>query len=207
MRSLMFVVLALFSSSLLAQEGRGPYVGVGVGQLDYGDTIRGLIEFSDTTTSLALSGGFWLNSVVAVEGVVSLSSDIDTVQAGNVGTFRAANGVFVAGNYQARVVGEVDYTEVRLVATARHFVIGLGLFNMDVSGTMSGTSEFQADIISQAPDAVFRDSIEQSANGYSLSLGVQWKIKQRWSVRAEYETFDLSRPDGDLLTSSVQFRF
>ena len=207
MRCLMFVALALFSSSLFAQEERGPYVGVRLGQLDYGDTVRNLIEFSDTTTSLALSGGFWLNRVVAVEGIVGLSSDIDTIRSGSVGNFRADNGVYVGGAFQARVVGEVDYTEIRIVASARHFVIGIGLFNMDVSGTMAGTSEFQADSIPQAPDAVFSNSIAHTANGYSLLLGVQWNIQERWSVRAEYEHFDLSRPDGHLLATSAQFRF
>lgn len=207
MRWLTFVALVLFSSSLFAQEERGPYVAVRVGQLEYGDTIRNLIEVSDTTKNLALSGGYWLNRIVAVEGIVGLSSDIDTIRSGSIGTFRADNGVYVGGAFQARVVGEVDYTEIRIVASARHFVIGLGIFNMDVSGTMAGTSEFQADGITQAPDAVFSNSIAQSANGYSLLLGAGWSIKERWSVRAEYEHFDLSRPDADVLATSVQYRF
>jgi opacity protein-like surface antigen len=208
MKRPLLVWLALMSTAVLAQEERGPFVGVRVGQLDYEDTSRALIDFGDTTSNVTLSAGFRFNRALAFEGVYGMTSSIDKAQSGTIGTFRADNGVYVGGAYDAVIDGEIDFVEARVVTYAEHVLFGFGLFSMDISGAMTGTSEFQFDEIPQPPDAVFSNTLADAEHGYSLLVGSQWNLKDHWSIRAEYEYFDVSSPaDLKLLGATMLHRF
>jgi opacity protein-like surface antigen len=208
MRRLLTLALVLISTSVLAQEERGPYIGLGLGQLDYEDTFLNRLDYDDTMTSTSIRGGFRFNETLAFEGVYGNPSSFNVHKSGLIPTFLAENGTYVGGEFDARLSGDLDYMEVRVLAHAGHVLFGLGYYTLDVTGNIVGTTQLALNEPPQPAGASFSSSLSDSDHGYSILIGAQWDFSERWGIRAEYEYFDVSSPaDVLILGVGVQYKF
>jgi opacity protein-like surface antigen len=210
MRRLLILSLVLAVTPALAQEGLGPYIGVGLGQLDYEDGFRSRLDYGDTVSTTSLRGGYRFNDTLAFEGIYGTSGTFGVDFNGSFPNFSADGGITVGGPTVARLSGDLDYIELRVLAHAGHVVFGLGSFSVDISGEMTGVTQFDGSALNppQLPGSSFKTSLADSENGYTILIGAQWEIGEKWGIRAEYEYFDLSSPaDATILGVSMQYGF
>ena len=185
MKYVLAAALALASVSAYSQElgTSGPYMGFGLGYLDYEQSDAGL-SMSDGTTAYRLFGGYRFNENFAVEGGWGTTSDLkDSVVVGG-------NTFSVNGDYEimtVRALGAVPFDMVSLFG-------GVGFYDADQSVSLS---------INGAP----LGSFDGSDSGATVIGGVEFSLN-RVSLRAEYEWFDTdSTIDASVLGLGLLFSF
>jgi predicted porin len=202
MRRFSALILALATVPAFGQELRGPYIGLGIDQIDYSDTIY-RIDMDDTAMSQKLIAGFRFNDTLAFEAHYAESDEFVTNASGWVQPFTSPIGP-IGGPTTARFAGTFDSYEVRALAHQGAWVLGVGYFSADSAFTLNGTSdwsEFGGGL------ETFAGGAENSDSGFSIIIGGQWDIGD-WGIRAEYSYYDLeANADAFSLGVGMQYRF
>src|SRR5690606_1687193 len=165
-----YVIAAAFALASLAAHSQelhssGPYLGFGLGYLDYEENVEGM-SLSDSTTAYRIFGGYRFNENFSLEGGWGATSDLkETVSFGGLP-------VDITADYEiktVRLLGTVPFDSVSLFG-------GIGYYDadLDVSASIAGLGGVSA---------------EGSDSGATLVGGVEFALK-RVSLRAEYEWFD-----------------
>ena len=180
---------ALFSTQSLAQV----YVGFSAGQSDVDESmvIPGLIDpgpgarVDGKDGAFKLFGGYQFNPNFALEAAI--------VDLGDVSYSGSFAGAPVTGG---RIQNSgINLSAVGVVPLGERFVIfgkaGMFLWYSEASDVTGG----------------FRFYSEEDGADLSVGLGASVAIGQRVSLRAEWERFDMSNTDVDLVTLGFAFRF
>jgi hypothetical protein len=179
-------LIASFSTGAWAQTETGPYVGFGLGQLDYEESDFGL-TFDDTALAYKVYGGYRFTETWAVEAYYGQTADLEWSDSGSI-----------PGVIFARLSGDYETIEIRALAYFNAFVVGIGYWDADLKATLSGTLSFSGP---------FSYSASDSDSGASAILGGEWDIDQ-WSIRGEIEVFDTdSNVDAYTVGVGLHFRF
>jgi len=177
----------ILSGSALAQ----PYIGFSAGQADVDESmaIPGLIDpggrFDGKDGAFKLFGGYQFNPNFALEAAL-----VDLGDVSYSGTFAGAT---VSG-------GRIQNSGLNLSAVG---VLPLGpkfvLFGK------AGIFMWYSEATDITGGFAFRN--EEDGADLSLGLGASIAIGQRVSLRAEWERFDMSNVDVDLVTLGFAYRF
>ena len=196
MRRFSALLLALASVSAFGQEIRGPYVGIGVDQIDYSATLY-RIDMDDKAMSQKLIAGFRFKETFAVEVTFGQSDEFVGDFSGFVPPFTSPIGE-IGFNTNARITGTFDSFDVRALAHQGHWVLGVGYFSADAEFDIRGTSDLDGD---------FAGGAQNSDSGFSLIIGLQWDVGN-FGIRAEYDYYDLEAgADGSSLGAGMHYRF
>lgn len=186
MRSFVVLLIALFGASALAQTETGPYIGLGLGQLDYEESDFGL-TFDDTTLAYKVYGGYRFTETWALEAAYGKTDDLEWSDFGSI-----------PGVISANLSGDYDFIEIRALAHLSAFIVGIGYWDADLNATLSGTLTFPGP---------FSYSASDSDSGASAILGGQWDL-DKWSIRGEFEVFDTeSNVDAYTVGVGLHYRF
>ena len=194
MRRLSALLLALASGQTLAQEEvRGPYVGLGYDVIDYSYTIHRL-DFDETLETPKLVAGFRFRESLSFEGSYSQSNMESDLSGNVVPGFTSPIGP-ISGPTTARLEGNVDILQARVISHQGHVLLGAGFFAVDSDQTLTGTSNL----------GPFTGTNQERESGLSIFLGLQWDLGA-WGVRGEYSYFDM---DGevDISTFGAGFHY
>lgn len=186
MRRLSILLLALASGHALAQEVRGPYVGLGFDQINYSNTIHRL-DFDEKLTSPKLVAGFRFRDDLSFEGSYGQSDLVSDLSGNVVPGFTSPIGP-IGGPTTARLEGNVDILQARVVSHQGHALLGIGFFAVDSDLTLTGTSNY----------GPFTGSTQERESGFSIFLGLHWDVGA-WGIRGEYSYFDM---DGEVDVST-----
>jgi len=194
-RRLALATLAAASSFFSAQCLAQPYVGFSAGQADVDESmaIPGLVDpggrVDGKDGAFKLFGGYQLNPNFALEAAF--------VDLGDV----SYSGNFTDGFGTAPVTGGriqnsgINLSAVGVVPLGQSFVVfgkvGMFLWYSEASDVTGG----------------FRFYSEEDGADLSLGLGASFALGPRVSLRAEWERFDMSNTDVDLVTVGFAFRF
>lgn len=196
MRRFSALLLALAGASAFGQEVRGPYVGIGIDQVDYSATLY-RIDMDDKAMAQRLVAGFRFNDTLAVEATYAESDEFVDNFSGYVTPFTSQIGV-IGFNTTAQITGTFDSFGVRALAHQGHWVLGVGYFSADAEFDIRGTSEQGGD---------FAGRSEASDSGFSIIIGLQWDVGH-FGIRAEYNYYDLEADaDGSSLGAGMHYRF
>ena len=196
MRRLLALGLVLAGGPALAQDGLGGYIGLGIGTLDYEDTIYNL-NYGDSASNLKFTGGYRFNETLAFEGYYGESDTFVKNMSGFTPLFLDQSRDIAGFNYNARLEGSFEVLEFRVQAHTKWVVLGLGYFMADLKGSIVGDSDF----------GPFDGTLNDSESGYSIIVGFQWDHND-WGIRAEYEYFDVSSPaDATILGLGIHYGF
>jgi hypothetical protein len=182
MRRLTALLLALASGQAFAQEVRGPYVGLGYDQINYSNTVHRL-DFDETLTSPKLVAGFRFRETYSFEGSYSQSDMVSDLSGNVVPGFTSRIGP-ISGPTTARLEGNVDILQARVISYQGHVLLGAGFFAVDSDLTVTGTSNY----------GPFAGTTQERESGLSIFLGLQWDVGS-WGIRGEYSYFDM---DGEV---------
>lgn len=190
------ILLALASAPAWAQDVQGPYLGIGVGLLDY-RTNKHRIDFEDTAASFKLTGGYRVNDLLSFEGYYSRTEDYSIGRSDFLFPFTSPSGP-VGGDVTARLEGYYEVKEIRLLLHAPYVLAGIGYFSGDFSGNLVGSSSMFGPFEAPASD---------SEQGVTYIVGVQWSL-ERLRLRAEYEYFETEDPiSASTLAFVIQYGF
>jgi OmpA-OmpF porin, OOP family len=177
----------ILSGSALAQ----PYIGFSAGQADVDESmvIPGLIDpggrVDGKDGAFKLFGGFQFNQNFALEAAL-----VDLGDVSYSGTFAGAS--VTGGRIQN---SGLNLSAVGVVPLGQTFVlfgkVGMFLWYSEATDVTGGFA--------------FRS--EEDGADLSVGLGASVAIGQRVSLRAEWERFDMSNVDVDLVTLGFAYRF
>jgi opacity protein-like surface antigen len=85
----------------------------------------------------------------------------------------------IGGPTTARLEGNVDILQARVMSYQGHFLIGAGFFAVDSDQNLTGSSTY----------GPFADTVQERESGLSIILGLQWDVGN-WGIRGEYAYFD-----------------
>lgn len=200
MRRSILLLALLASAPVLSQEARGPYVGLGIAQMNYKTSFLIWFDVDEVETVPRLFAGFRPNEKMAFEAVYTGKADYAARMSGHVPNFLDSNGNVGGGNYVANYTGSFDSLELRILAHAGNFVFGTGIFSSDFSGRLIGSTPPIGPY-----DGNFEGRIDDSDTGFMLIIGGQFDIGN-WGIRPEYEYFDAASP-GSASSLGVQFSY
>jgi len=175
MRRLLALALVLCSSTGYAQSDfqTGPYVGFGLGQLDYESLTVGF-QFEDTSIYQRVYGGTRFSETFAFEISYAMTDDLNWAGTGEQNPY---------GRYSTRIDGEHDIFSARFLAYAGKVFFGAGVFKSNFDTRTYGTFP---DLISN-PD--FDILTADSDSGLTYLFGGEWPF-DAWSLRLEFEYVD-----------------
>ena len=179
-----------FGTASLAQ----PYVGFSAGQADVDESmvIPGLIDpggrVDGKDGAFKLFGGYQFNPNFALEAAA-----VDLGDVSYSGFFTGTPGGTVTGG---RVQNSgLNLSAVGVLPLGERFVLfgkaGMFLWYSEATDVTGGVAFYS----------------EEDGADLSLGLGASVALSQRVSLRAEWERFDMSNVDVDLVTVGVAFRF
>jgi len=183
MRLFLALSLVLAAAPTFAQDRLGAFVGAGVDFLDFKTGVY-RIDFDGTALSLKLTTGFRFNDNISFEAYFSRSEEFSFGESGNMLPFTSPAGP-IGGDVTARLTGQHETREMRVVARGPHVLAGVGYFKGKFSGTVNGTSS------SYGP---FSGPTSASESGMSYILGAKWDPLDRVTIRAEFEYFEMENP-------------
>jgi OOP family OmpA-OmpF porin len=182
---------ALFSAQSLAQ----PYIGFSAGQADVAEdqVIPGLLDpggrVDGKDGAFKLFGGYQFNQNFALEAAF-----VDLGDVSYNGSFTDSLGTVPVTGGRIQNSG-LNLSAVGVVPLGQSFVlfgkVGMFLWYSEATDVTGGFA--------------FRS--EEDGADLSLGLGASVAIGQRVSLRAEWERFDLSNTDVDLVTLGFAYRF
>jgi len=85
----------------------------------------------------------------------------------------------ISGPTTARLEGNVDILQARVISHQGHVLLGAGFFAVDSDQTLTGTSN----------PGPFTGTNQERESGLSIFLGLQWDVGN-WGIRGEYSYFD-----------------
>ncbi len=190
--ALLAVAGALFSAQSLAQV----YVGFSAGQSDVDESmvIPGLIDPGGRVDrkdgAFKLFGGYQFNPNFALEAALVDLGDVS--YSGNFTGFPPLSGPVTGGRVQN---SGINLSAVGVVPLGERFVVfgkvGMFLWYSEATDVTNG----------------FATRSEEDGADLSVGLGASVALGQRVSLRAEWERFDMSNTDVDLVTVGFAFRF
>lgn len=180
----------LFSAQGLAQ----PYVGFSAGQSDVDESmvIPGLLDPGGTVDgkdgAFKLFGGYQFNPNFALEAAF-----VDLGDVSYSGFFTGTPGGPVSGG---RIQNSgLNLSAVGVVPLGERFVlfgkVGMFLWYSEATDVTGGTFFYS----------------EEDGSDLSFGLGASMALGPRVSLRAEWERFDISNVDVDLVTLGFAYRF
>jgi OOP family OmpA-OmpF porin len=181
----------LFSAQCLAQ----PYIGFSAGQadVDEGMVIPQLLDPGGTVDgkdgAFKLFGGYQFNQNFALEAALV---DLGDVSYSGFFTSPSLTGPVSGGRVQN---SGLNLSAVGVVPLGQRFVlfgkVGMFLWYSEATDVTGGLATYS----------------EDDGADLSLGLGASVAIGQRVSLRAEWERFDMSNVDVDLVTVGLAYRF
>lgn len=181
-----------FATQCLAQ----PYGGFSVGQADVDESmvIPALIDPGGNVDgkdgAFKLFGGYQFNRNVALEAAFVDLGDVS--YSGNFTGTPPLTGPVTGGRVQN---SGLNLSAVGVLPLGQKFVLfakaGMFLWYSEATDVTGGLATFS----------------EEDGSDLSLGLGASVALGQRVSLRAEWERFDMSGVDVDLVTVGVAFRF
>jgi opacity protein-like surface antigen len=204
MRRLIALFVIFACTPALAQDDRGPYVGLGIAQVTHDNNFMIWFDVSETATAPRLVAGFRFNEKLAFEAVYADSADFSASLSGSAPNFLDSNSNVAGGNYTAKYTGSLETAEIRVLAHAGYWVFGAGLFWSDLTDRLIGST-------APPPLPEFSNDFEgrhiDSDTGYALIIGAQFDIGN-WGIRPEYEYYDVSGPsDVSSFAANFTYRF
>lgn len=184
MRPIIALLIVFLAASGQAQTETGPYIGFGLGQLDYKESDFGL-TFDDSAIAYRVYGGYRFTETWAVEASYGQTDDLKWSDFGSI-----------PGVISANFSGDYDLVEIRALAHIKVFIVGIGYWDADLNATLSGELSFPGP---------FSYSASDSDSGVSAIIGGEWDF-DRWSIRGEIETFD-TESNVDVYAVGVGFHF
>jgi opacity protein-like surface antigen len=183
MRALLIVVSVGLCGASLAQEVMpSGYVGVGIGTFDYDQNIDDLFDFSNSSDSYKIYGGYRFDDTWAFEASYG---EPDTVtQAVSIPPAAGTIGL------------DIEVLTLRGIAHFNYFFVGAGYFDADALIFLDYTD----------PSGSFHLEDSASEDGLTAVLGLQWDFSSV-SLRIEYEWFDVDDADASELGVGVHYRF
>ena len=195
MRTVTFVVLGLVGSTAFAQEGI--YVGVGIGSMDYTESVENalLSKIEDTVSATKIYGGFEINQHFAVE-----------INYGETGDVMDSASIFVPG------LGTVTRsTKTELTTTVLR---GIGQLGYEWGVLMGGIGFYSADIdfvdTLSAQGSSGTIAGDFSDDGISAMIGIEWRFGRfgtGFGIRLEYEMLDIDNIDASTIGLGIAYRF
>lgn len=194
-KRLAVATLAAASGFFSAQSLAQPYIGFSAGQADVEESmvIPGLIDpggrVDGRDGAFKLFGGYQFNPNFALEaafvdlGDVSYSGSFT----GNLGAVPVSGGRIQNSGINLSAVGVVPLGQ-RFVFFGK---VGMFLWYSEASDVTGGFAFYS----------------EEDGADLSVGLGASVALGQRVSLRAEWERFDMSNTDVDLVTVGFAFRF
>lgn len=189
------LLLAAAGGLLSAQVFAQPYLGFSAGQADVDPSIAipGLLDpggrVDGKDGAFKLFGGYQFNRNFALEaafvdlGDVSYSGSFTD----NMGTVPVTGGRIQNSGLNLSAVGVVPLGE-RFVLFGK---VGMFLWYSEATDVTGGTAFYS----------------EEDGSDLSLGLGASMALGPRVSLRAEWERFDISNVDVDLVTLGFAYRF
>jgi OmpA-OmpF porin, OOP family len=190
-RRLVVATLAAASSFFGASALAQPYVGFSIGQADVGEELvipdlidpGGRVDGKDG--AFKLFGGYQFNRNFALEAaIVDLG---DMTYSGNF-----AGAPVTGGRVQN---SGLNLSAVGVLPLGQSFVVfgkvGMFLWYSEARDVTGGFAFFS----------------EEDGADLSVGLGASLALGQKVSLRAEWERFDMSNTDVDLVTFGIAFRF
>lgn len=174
---LLAALCGLLGSVAQAQEdSKGPFVGFSVGSFRYSDTDASTgVKIADNTSMRRLLGGYRFTQNMSLEASWSTTDDIEA-------SVIVDDPILGPARLDTRADFEV--LTVRVVGTRplERVVLfgGFGLYD----GELDETGRFEDDF------GVTTYTYKESDRGVNLIGGVQFDLRPRMSLRAEYEWFD-----------------
>jgi hypothetical protein len=188
MKIFLAIGLALLSTEALAQDLAGPYVGFGLGVLDYEEKDFGVI-LEDKTMAYKVYGGYRFDERWTIEGSYGQTASLEWSEFADIPGF---------GFVSATLKGDYDVIEIRGLAHFDWFLVGLGYWDADLSATLSGNTSFAGPFDVWASD---------SDSGTSLIVGGEWH-RDKLVIRSELDYFDTdSAIDVYTFGVGLHFRF
>jgi OOP family OmpA-OmpF porin len=186
-RTAFFVILGLAASSTYAQDEPYGYLGGFVGSFDYEEDLSSVSagsNFSDSTTSYRVYGGYRFSDRFSVEGSYGTTDDIE----GSVPIF----------GFNAQVQAAYDFLGVNI----------LGYIPFDKLSLFGGIGYWDADIsVDLTVPGLGAASADDSDSGGMLTAGLQWEL-EALAIRAELDWFDTdSEVDASMIGIGVHWRF
>jgi OOP family OmpA-OmpF porin len=182
----------LLSAQVFAQ----PYVGFSFGQADVGEemVIPGLIDpggqVDGKDGAFKLFGGYQFNRNFALEAAI-----VDLGDVSYSGSFTDATGTVLPVSGGRIQNSGLNLSAVGVLPLGTSFVVfgkvGMFLWYSEATDVTGGTFFYS----------------EEDGADLSLGLGASMALGQRVSLRAEWERFDMSNTDVDLVTIGIAFRF
>jgi OmpA-OmpF porin, OOP family len=180
-----------FSAPVLAQ----PYAGFAVGQADVGEdmVIPGLLDpggrVDGKDGAFKLFGGYQFNRNFAIEAAI-----VDLGDVTYSGSFTDSGGTVPVSGGRVQNSG-FNLSAVGVLPLGTSFVVfgkvGMFLWYSEATDVTGGTFFYS----------------EEDGADLSLGLGASMALGQRVSLRAEWERFDMSNVEADLVTLGIAFRF
>jgi Outer membrane protein beta-barrel domain len=197
MRCLLALLLTLASAQTIAQEARGPYIGFGIDQINYSNSIY-RIDYDDSIMSEKLTAGFRFHDSLSLEATYSPGNDFSVTETGTIfPPFTSPIGP-IGGDVTAHFDGSMDIFQARAISHQGHVLLGIGFFATDTDLSLSGTS---------ASYGPFGTAVQESDSGYLIFLGLHWDIGQ-WAVRGEYSYYDMeNEADASSFGTGFLYRF
>lgn len=195
-RGFVLLVLLLFGSAALAQEGI--YAGLGYGDFDYEenrvDPVLGRI--ADTVPSYKVFGGFEFNDYIAIE-----------ISYGKTGRIKKSGSRFspTVGNVDSTL--KLDFTNTVLMAVGEWphdwgaLLGGLGYYSYDADFRQDVTTECCGPLVNAGT---------VSDHGTMAMLGVEWRFGRfgtRIGVRLEYEWLPINQADASTVGVGLSYGF
>lgn len=190
---LTFVIFGLAASSAHAQGDWYAGAGFGSTSTDTGITA-GTATLDEDDSGFKLFAGKKLNNNISIEGVYADMGEA-TLTGDNGDTFTIGNTIyqFIVNNGELAVEGSVIgasavYSHNLNDAFSIHGKLGMAFWEVDATVTGSGIN-----------------SSTSSDDGFDLfyGVGVDYRINDGWSVRADYEIYNIEEGDADMLSASI----
>jgi OOP family OmpA-OmpF porin len=185
------LLLAAAGGLLSAQAFAQPYVGFSVGQADVGEelVVPALVDpgarVDGKDGAFKLFGGYQFNRNFALEAAM-----VDLGDMTYSGTFAGAP--VTGGRVQN---SGLNLSAVGVLPLGQSFVVfgkvGMFLWYSEATDVTGGAFFYS----------------EEDGADLSVGLGASIALGQRVSLRAEWERFDMSNTDVDLVTFGIAFRF
>lgn len=196
-------IIAFVASTLLAAspafaaEDSGFYVGAGLGQASVEvDLGSGLPDFDGSDTAFKIFGGWKFMKYFAVELEYIDGGEADDTFRGSDGGLSVEEKVTIGfTGFNGSVLGILPIGEQFNVFAK----VGMLLWDADLTGRVSACFEGVCESDTE------RDS--ESDSDFSWGLGAGFDFTENLGVQVEYQVFELSDADADLISGSVVWRF
>lgn len=178
MRPIIVLGALLFSSVGLSQESvEGPYLGIGLGALDFKYTVGPTPDsFSDNATAVKLYGGFRFNERWAVEGTYRSVSTVTGMLGGTA------------------VSADYDSIGLRGLAHFGHLLVGIEYWN---AGDVRKPAVFSGALPSNESDVAL-------ILGGEWSLNDDWGLRLEYEL---FDADSSSQSDASALSIGAHYKF